>query len=92
MVAAASTVLCLVAGERLAILENVALLLIAIVFVVVGARIAVAARLAWRTVADDERADVVRMLEDAERRSAKRIEGLGDRVTRALQILREQQG
>jgi hypothetical protein len=32
------------------------------------------------------------MLEDAERRSAKRIEGLGDRVTRALQILREQQG
>ena len=92
LVAAASLVLCLVAGERLAIVENAALLLIAIVFVVVGARIAVAARLAWRTVADDERADVVRMLEDAERRSAKRIEGLGDRVTRALQILREQQG
>ncbi len=92
VVAAASLVLCLVAGEPLAIVENAALLLIAGVFVIVGARIAVAARLAWRTVADDERTEVVRMLEDAERRSAKRIEGLGDRVTRALQILREQQG
>jgi hypothetical protein len=92
VVAAASLVLCIVAGDGLAIVENAALLLIAGVFVIVGARIAVAARLAWRAVADDERSEVVRMLEDAERRSAKRIEGLGDRVTRALQILREQQG
>ncbi len=92
LVAAASTVLCIVAGDALAIIENIALLVIAVVFVIVGARIAVAARLAWRAVADDERGEVVRMLEDAERRSAKRIEGLGDRVTRALQILREQQG
>jgi hypothetical protein len=92
VVAAATFIICIVAGDTLAVVENAALLLIAIVFVVVGARIAVAARLAWRTVADDERGEVVRMLEDAERRSAKRIEGLGDRVTRALQILREQQG
>ena len=92
VVAAASLVLSIIGGDGLSIVENIALLVGSIVFVVVGARLAVAARLAWRTVADDERAVVVRLLVDAERRSAKRIEGLGDRVTRALQILREQQG
>ncbi len=92
IVAAASLVLCIVGGDTLSVVENIALLAISIAFVIIGARLAVAARLAWRTVADDERGEVVRLLEDAERRSAKRIEGLGDRVTRALQILREQQG
>lgn len=91
-VAVASTVLAIVAGDGLLIAENVVLLAASVVFVIVGARLAVAARLAWRTVADDERAVVVRLLEDAERRSAKRIEGLGERVSRALEILRAQQG
>lgn len=73
------------------VLAGVALLAISIVFLIVGARGAVAARLAWRGVADDERAQVVLLLEEAEARSAKRNPGLGERVNRALQILREQQ-
>lgn len=92
IVSAAAVVFAILSRDVLSIVEVSALFVISIVFVVVGARLSVAARLAWREVADDERAVVVRLVEDAERRSAKRIEGLGDRVTRALQILREQQG
>lgn len=91
-IAIASLVLAIIAGDLPFVIAGVALLVIAVVFLIVGARGAVAARLAWRVVADDERAQVVLLLEDAERRSAKRNPGLGDRVNRALQILREQQG
>ena len=92
VVSLVALILSIVAGDLVLIVHSAVLVVIAVVFVVVGARIAVGARLAWRTVADDERAEVVRLLEEAERRSTKRVEGLGERVTRALQILREQQG
>jgi hypothetical protein len=92
LIAAASAVLAFRAGEAPLIVAGVALIAVTGLFLYVGARGAVAARLAWRLVADDERAQVVLLLEDAERRSAKRNPNLGDRVNRALQILREQQG
>ena len=92
LIAAASAVLAIRAGEVPLIVAGVLLVVATGLFLYVGARGAVAARLAWRVVADDERAQVVLLLEDAERRSAKRNPNLGDRVNRALQILREQQG
>ena len=83
--------LAIVSGVPAFIVAAVALLVVSVLFLFIGARAAVAARLAWRGVADDERGQVVLLLEDAEARSAKRNPGLGDRVNRALQILREQQ-
>lgn len=91
VVALVSLILAGVAGQRGFVLAAVVLLAASVALLVVGARIAVTARLAWRRVADEERGKVVRLLEAAEARSAKRNPGLGDRVNRALQILREQQ-
>lgn len=91
-VAVASLVFALRSGALGYLIPGVVLLLLSLLFLYIGARGAVAARLAWRGVVDDERAQVVLLLEDAERRAAKRNPGLGDRVNRALQILREQQG
>lgn len=90
-IAIASFVLAVVSGVVAFVVAAVVLVVVSMVFLIVGARAAVAARLAWRGVADDERGQVVLLLEDAEARSAKRNPGLGDRVNRALQILREQQ-
>jgi hypothetical protein len=55
-------------------------------------RVATAAARNWSAIQDSERALVASLLDDLERRSGKRVAGLGDRVSRALQILREQQG
>ncbi len=52
-------------------IAGIVLLVVSVLFLFVGARGAVAARLAWRGVADDERAQVVLLLEDAERRCGK---------------------
>jgi hypothetical protein len=47
--------------------------------------------IAWRRVYGRQRADIIGLLEGLERSSRKGVAGLGDRVARALQILREQQ-
>jgi hypothetical protein len=61
------------------------------VFAALGIRFAVSSDRAWRRVYGRQRADIIRLLETYERASRKGVAGLGDRVARALQILREQQ-
>ena len=56
-----------------------------------GARCALAAKAVWHAVNQKQRADAVDLIEDFERSSRKGVTGLGDRVARALQILRDQQ-
>jgi hypothetical protein len=57
-----------------------------------SAKAALAARVARRVWVERQRAEVERLLILLERGSRKGVAGLGERVTRALQILREQQG
>lgn len=57
----------------------------------VGARTSLASKVAWHAIAQNQRAEVVDLLAEFERTSRKGVAGLGDRVTRALQILRDQQ-
>jgi hypothetical protein len=58
----------------------------------VTTRLATSAARNLAAVDDSERALALELLDGLERRSVKRVAGLGDRVSRALQILREQQG
>jgi hypothetical protein len=58
---------------------------------VVGDRFAARARLQAARARAGSRIEIVRMLADIERRSLRRVPGFGDRVARALAILREQQ-
>lgn len=71
-----------------------ALLLPAITYMLglVAARASVAASSARALLHEQQRLEIEDLLERASRASRKRVAGLGDRVTRALQILREQQG
>ena len=57
-----------------------------------GAQFALAAKVVWHSVNQKQRADAVDLIEEFERSSRKGVTGLGDRVARALQILRDQQG
>jgi hypothetical protein len=57
-----------------------------------SARFALAAKVVWHAVNQKQRADAVDQIEEFERSSRKGVTGLGDRVARALQILRDQQG
>ncbi len=59
---------------------------------VAGARASLALVAAVRETQVEHRADVEHLLAEAQRSSKKPVAGLGDRVARALQILREQQG
>lgn len=61
------------------------------VFATLEIRLALLADIAWRRVYRRQRADIITLLENLERTSRKGVAGLGDRVARALQILREQQ-
>lgn len=61
------------------------------VVALVGARTSLASKVAWHAIAQNQRAEVVDLLAEFERTSRKGVAGLGDRVTRALQILRDQQ-
>ena len=65
--------------------------LVSLALGVTGARISLASKVAWHAVARKQREDVVHLLAELERASRKGVVGLGDRVARALQILREQQ-
>ena len=56
-----------------------------------SARFALAAKVVWHAVNQKQRADAVDRIEEFERSSRKGVTGLGDRVARALQILRDQQ-
>jgi hypothetical protein len=56
------------------------------------ARLVLAKKVAEHAVNQVQRLDAVRLLEEREKTARKRTAGLGDRVTRALQILRDQQG
>jgi len=58
---------------------------------VAGARASLHLLAAVRATQLGYRAEALQLLVDAEKISRKRVQGLGDRVTRALQILREQQ-
>jgi uncharacterized membrane protein YfbV (UPF0208 family) len=59
---------------------------------VLGARSSVALLSAVRETQLQYRSEAVQLIIEAEKTSRKKVAGLGDRVTRALQILREQQG
>ncbi len=75
-------------------LSLLALLLPVITYVLAlaAARASVAASSARALLHEAHRAEIEELLDRAARASRKRVAGLGDRVTRALQILREQQG
>lgn len=64
---------------------------IAYVLALAAARASVAAASARASVHEAQREEIEELLETVVRASRKKVAGLGDRVTRALQILREQQ-
>ncbi len=57
-----------------------------------GARTALARNLAIHAVHQKQRAEAVILLDDLERKTPRKVAGLTERVSRALAILREQQG
>jgi hypothetical protein len=57
-----------------------------------GARISLARNLAIHAVHHKQRAEAIVMLEDLDRKAPRKVAGLSERVSRALAILREQQG
>ena len=75
---------------------SIAAILVAVVLssvlAVTGARASLTLIAAVLATQVDYRSEVVHLLAEAEKISKKPVAGLGDRVTRALQILREQQG
>ncbi|EAR25159.1 hypothetical protein A20C1_01186 [marine actinobacterium PHSC20C1] len=66
-------------------------LVISVSFAIAAARASMVLRAAVRSTQDVYRGELVGLLFEAERSSKKRVAGLGDRVARALSILREQQ-
>jgi hypothetical protein len=65
--------------------------IVSALFAALGIRFAMNSDAAWLRVYARQRADIIRLLEAFDRSSRKGVAGLGDRVARALQILREQQ-
>lgn len=59
---------------------------------VLGARTALARNLAIHAVHQKQRAEAILLLEDLDRKTPRKVAGLTERVSRALAILREQQG
>jgi len=66
--------------------------LVSVALGIAGTRAALAARTAQHAVYLKQRAEIVDLLEEFDRTARKGVAGLGDRVARALQILRDQQG
>lgn len=66
--------------------------LVSIWLAVGGARTALARNLAIHAVHQKQRAEAIIMLDDLERKTPRKVAGLSERVSRALAILREQQG
>lgn len=69
----------------------VVIFLLSLQFAVSAARASLTLRAAVRSTQDVYRGELLGLIIEAERSSKKRVAGLGDRVTRALSILREQQ-
>lgn len=62
-----------------------------VVLAIRSARISLRARASWALVNGKHRAELVKTLDELERRTSRGVAGLSDRVNRALQILRDQQ-
>lgn len=60
-------------------------------FALLASRLALGAKVAQHAVNRVQRADAVRLLDEREKTARRKTAGLGDRVARALQILRDQQ-
>src|SRR5690554_4617553 len=76
------------------ILAGIAALLIpttSIVLAARSARMSLRARASWALVNGKQRAELVKTLDELDRRTSRGVAGLSDRVNRALQILRDQQ-
>ena len=57
-----------------------------------GARISLARNLAVHAVQQKQRAELLLVLDELDRKAPRKVAGLSERVSRALAILREQQG
>jgi hypothetical protein len=79
-------------GHEWLVVAAVAAVALSSVLAVAGARASVSLVAMVRDTQVEYRSEVVHLLAEAEKISKKRVVGLGDRVARALQILREQQG
>ncbi|MBH0025278.1 hypothetical protein [Salinibacterium sp. SWN248] len=78
-------------SQGLAVLIAVIALVASFVIGVSAAQASLALGASVRSTQDVYRGELMSLIVDAERSSKKRVAGLGDRVTRALSILREQQ-
>lgn len=79
------------AGHWPIVLVAVPLPIVTYVLALAAARASVAAASARATVHEQQRAEIEDLVDRVSRSARKRVAGLGDRVNRALQILREQQ-
>ncbi|CAN5259596.1 hypothetical protein BH11ACT4_BH11ACT4_13610 [soil metagenome] len=79
-------------GQAWAVVLAAVAVALSCILAVTGARASLTLVAAVRQAQLEHRADVEHLLTEAQRSSKKPVAGLGDRVARALQILREQQG
>lgn len=79
-------------GQETRVVASVGAVLLSSALAVLGARASVTLLSAVRETQVQYRTEALNLLIEAEKTSRKPVAGLGDRVTRALQILREQQG
>ncbi len=79
-------------GRDWTIVVGIVAVVLSTVLAIAGARASLVLLNAVRTMQVEQRAEAVHLLAEAEKTSKKPVAGLGERVSRALQILREQQG
>lgn len=79
-------------GHEARVVAAVGAVLVSGALAVLGARASVTLLSAVRATQVQYRTEALQLMIESEKTSRKRVAGLGDRVTRALQILREQQG
>jgi hypothetical protein len=79
-------------GREWTLAAAIVAVVLSTVLAVAGARASLVLLTAVRDTQVEYRAEVVHLLTEAEKISKKPVAGLGERVSRALQILREQQG
>ncbi|CAN5185054.1 hypothetical protein BH09ACT5_BH09ACT5_01590 [soil metagenome] len=80
------------AGRGWTLVVAIVAVVLSTVLAIAGARASLVLLNAVRETQVEYRAEVVHLLAEAEKTSKKPVAGLGERVSRALQILREQQG
>jgi hypothetical protein len=87
-------VVAIISGGRVAwpwyVLSTLAIA-VSFLLALLEARVVLAGKAAWHAVYQKQRLEAIKLLEDLEKTSRKGVTGLGDRVARALQILRDQQ-